>query len=111
MAEQVYIGKMDRRIQVIKRIKTKTPSGADAFTETIIATVWAEKKVLKSDEAVDDKIVTINAHQYVLRYHPIIAAENIQHLYLKDDSVEYDIYGLDPMGRKQFLKINCERRE
>ncbi|QLE02886.1 head-tail adaptor protein [Galbibacter sp. BG1] len=111
MAEQMYIGKMDRRIAIVKRIKSKSTSGADSYTETTLATVWAEKKELKSEEAVDDKVVTINAHQFVIRFHPEIASEKVQHLYLVDENDEYDIYGVEMVGRKQFIKINCERRE
>ena len=111
MKQQVYIGKMDRRIEIVKRIKVRGSTGAETFTETTIASVWAERKTIKSEEALDEKIVTINEQQYIIRYHPDIAKETVQHLFIKDDVIEYDIYGFNPIGRKEYLIIECERRE
>ncbi len=111
MKKAVHIGKMDRRIDVIKRNKTRSSTGAEIFTESILISVWAEKKVLKSEEDIDDKVVTINEYQYMIRYDPDLAAQKIQHLYIRDGIDEFDIYGFDPIGRKQFLKIDCEKRE
>lgn len=107
----IYIGSMDRRIEIIKRNKSRSETGAETYTETVLATVWANKRVIKSDEALDDKDVTINEHQYIIRYDPIIAVEKIQHLYIKDDNDEFEIYGVEEIQRKKFFKIDCEKRE
>ncbi|MDH7444674.1 phage head completion protein [Aquimarina sp. 2201CG14-23] len=111
MKDFVFIGKMDRRIDIVKKIPTKGSTGADYLTSVNIASVWASKKPLKSDESVDDKVVMINSDQFVIRYHPDIVKEKIQHLYVVDNNVELNVYGVEKVGRKQFLKLNCDRRE
>ncbi|WP_106793974.1 head-tail adaptor protein [Aquimarina sp. Aq78] len=108
---EVYIGSMDRRIEIIKRNKSRSSTGAETYTETALTTVWANKKLLKSDEALDDKEVTINEHQYIIRYDPIIANEKIQHLFIRDHTDEFEIYGVEEIQRKKFFKIDCEKRE
>lgn len=111
MAKEIYIGNMDRRISVIMKVATKGTTGAEVFVNTTVATVWAYRKSASSDKELDDKVVALNVFEYLVRWHEAIAAENIQALFIDDDGVEYEIYGVEEVGRKQFLRLKCERRE
>ena len=107
----IYIGKMDRRIEIIKRIKTKGSTGAEVFTENVLVAIWAEKKMASTDKVLDEKVVAMNVVQFTIRWHPLISGENLQSLYIKQGDDEFEIYGFEEVGRKQFMKLKCQYRE
>ena len=107
----VYIGEMDRRVSIYREIKTKTETGFESKVKELVTDVWASREVAKSEEGVDDKIVAINEYDYLVRWNPIIANEKIQQLLLSDGSEEFKVYGVKPIGRKQYLKLIVGERE
>ena len=109
--EKIHIGKMDRRIDINIRVKTKTDIGSETYINTNVATVWARRESIISIEDIEDKIVAVNSYNYTIRYHPDIAGQIIQNLYITDDGQQFDIYGVDPIGRQRFLKLKATRRE
>lgn len=111
MSDQVFIGKMDRRVKITKRITTRGSTGAENFTEELIATVWAEKRGISSDKEKDDKIIALNVVTFLMRWIPEIYAEKLQTLYVEDGGDQYEVYGFEEIGRKQFLRLKCQHRE
>lgn len=111
MVDENYIGKMDRLIQVIEKIETKSSTGAVSYTDVVIAELWAERKSATSDKDVDDKVVALNVFQYYMHYHPDIAIKMMQELYVLDNGVEYEVYGAEELGREDRIRLKCERRE
>ncbi len=107
----IYIGKMDHRIQVIKRIKSKGSTGAENYTESELAVVWADKKMASTDKVLDEKVVAMNVVQFTLHWHPNIAGENMQSLYIKEGTTEFEIYGFEEIGRKKYIRFKCQFRE
>lgn len=112
MANDVtYIGKMDHRIQFVKLVKTKGSTGAEVKTESIVATVWSEKKTAASDKVLDEKVVAMNVVQWMIRWHPDIVSENVQSLIIRNGTDEFEIYGVEEIGRRQFLRVKTQYRE
>lgn len=109
--DALYIGEMDRLVQVIKKTVTKSTTGAEEKTDKVLVELWAERKMLSSSEALDGKIVALNVLEYRAHWHPVIAEENIQDLYIKDGVDEYDIHGFDELGRKKHIRFKCQKRE
>lgn len=102
---------MDRRIQIIKKVRTKTDTGSETSVDSPVATVWANRKSASSDKVLDDKVVALNVVTYQFRYHPDVAAENIQDLFVLDQGDQLEIYGREEIGRKDYFKIKCQSRE
>lgn len=111
MVDENYIGKMDRLIQVIEKTETKSTTGAISYTDVIIAEVWAERKSATSDKEIEDKVVALNVFQYYMHYHPVIASKMMQELYVNDNGLEYEVYGVEELGREDRIRLKCERRE
>ena len=101
----VYIGKMDRRISIYREVKTITETGFETKVKELVVAVWASREVAKSEEGVDDKVVAINEFDYLVRWNPTLANEKIQQLLMNDGDEEFKIYGVKPIGRKQYLKL------
>lgn len=110
--DALFIGNMDRRIQVIEKITTKSEdTGAEILTNNLLAEVWAERKTASSDKQLDDKVVALNVVVFGIHYHPDIVSKNIQDLFVIDEGVEYEVYGVEPTGRKKYIKLKTQKRE
>ncbi|MEM9685304.1 MAG: head-tail adaptor protein [Bacteroidota bacterium] len=109
--ENIHIGQLDRRIQINSRVKAKTDIGSETYVTDTLAMVWAKRQSMSSTEEVEDKIVAVNSYDYTIRYHPDIVGQPIQNLYIVDENREFDIYGVEPVGRDQYLILKCVSRE
>lgn len=107
----LYIGNMDRRIKIMKKVATKGTTGAETFQDVLITDAWAQRTTTNSDKVLDDKVMAFNIVLYSVHWFPEIALENIQALFIVDEGSEYSIYGFDYIGRKKYIKLKCQLRE
>ena len=109
--DAIYVGNMDRRISVIKQIRTKDETGADTKTDETIVECWAQKVTASSDKVLDEKVVALNVVVFQCHWHPKIVAENMQALFIREGGGDYEIYGVEEIGRRKYLKLKTQYRE
>jgi len=109
--QRIHIGKMDSLIQVVRKVKTQSTTGAQTSSTEVVAEVWAHKETASSDKVLDDKVVALNVVSYQFRYHPALDGESPQELYVQDGSQVLEIYGFEILGRRDYFKLKCQIRE
>lgn len=109
--DAIYTGNMDVRVTVFKKNKTKTETGSVDHINVDVATVWAERKTESSTKVLDEKVVALNMVSYRMHFHPAIKAEKIQDLFVSDNGLELEVYGVDFVGRKKYMILKCQDRE
>ena len=107
----LYIGNMDRRIKIMKKVAVKGTTGAETFQDVLITDAWAERRTANSDKVLDDKVMALNIVLYSVHWFPGITLENIQALFIVDEGSEYSNYGYEFIGRKKYVKLKCQIRE
>jgi SPP1 family predicted phage head-tail adaptor len=107
----VYIGQLDRRIQLIQTTLVIGSSGEATPLETTFNTVWAKVEDVSGTEDEQGKIIALNVRKYVIRYDPDLVALKLTDMFIVDDDGKYNIHAVEFIGRKQYIMLKCSKRE
>lgn len=112
MANQVYIGQLNRKV-AIQQYEVETDSTGEKI-ETLVdyKNVWAELKDVSGSEYEEGKIVALNVRKYTIRYNQTILQKGVEmFVYDKDEVSLYNINSVEVIGFKNYLTLKCSKRE
>lgn len=110
MAKNPFIGQLDRKISIIKLVKSQSDSGAATSTDEIVATPWSFMEEKGGDEDLDGKEMHRLERTYTIRYRSEIKNSGKDYQ-LDDDGTRYQINHIEEIGRKRFLKLKVSLDE
>ena len=64
-----FIGQMDRKIQLVQKVKTQTSTGSEVSSEAVMASPFAYMKDMSGGEEVDGKVKHLVARTYTIRFN------------------------------------------
>ncbi|TIN78346.1 phage head closure protein [Mesorhizobium sp.] len=102
------IGKMNRRLAILRRVQTGTDTlNAPVFEWQTWRTVWAEKISKKEDERFSDDLRQRYAVQRVtFRTHYLAEISEVDRV--ECEGVTFDIKGLRELGYREGIEITAE---
>ena len=109
MVKGTKIGLMDRRVTIVEFTTVKGTINENTRTQQTVKDVWAQLKFKASNEAIDEKVYSINERDYIVHYDPVITAKLMQDLAVMDDGKLYYVTGANPDygGRQKYILFNC----
>ena len=110
MKRAVYIGQLDRLVNVNQIQTTITTTGEKIKSEVVYAQTWAKLDDVSGNENEDGKIVALNVRKYTLRFDDEIVQNGTQMSITDDDGV-YNIHSVEQIERKNYLVLKCSKRE
>lgn len=102
-------GRLDRRVEIRRRLVAGDPYGGETASWETVATVWAGMRVLRASEInAAQGEHTRETREYTIRYRPGLAAG----MAVVDGGHEYRVI-LPPreLGRRAGLVLTCEEVE
>jgi SPP1 family predicted phage head-tail adaptor len=104
----IAAGKLDRRLEVLVLEEQRDPlSGEARLAWALLATVWAEVLPGPGGERYgDQQRVATNATRFRIRYRDDVTPLNR----LRYRGREYDIHGVQEIGRREGLELLAEAR-
>lgn len=106
-------GKLDRRIALQVRTTSRDRFGEEIETWTFAANLWAEKEHRRTTERYADQQRYATAELvFRVRWFPLAetVAENFKDYRILYKSREYNLLGLEEIGRKEGAHIVCKSR-
>lgn len=105
-----FVGQLDRVIQIIAETNTQNQVGEQRPSETVVAQPWAYMVESGGDEDVDGKIRHLIERRYIIRYNSDVLANGHEYI-VRDNNVNYEVYHVMELGRKQHLQLLVKRNE
>lgn len=102
--EKIFIGQIDRKIEVIELIKTKTTTGSTTNTQQVIASPFAYMNEVSGAEDAEGKIRHLVNRTYAIRYNALVL-EKSNALKVKDGNELFDVVHVKELGRKKHLQL------
>jgi SPP1 family predicted phage head-tail adaptor len=110
MDKKPFIGSMDRKIQIIKFVKTANSVNEKVTTQEVVASPMAKMEDISGNEDIEGKIRYLVNRKYTIRYNAEVV--NLKNeLAVKDGEILYDIVNIMEIGRKSHLQIMCKNYE
>lgn len=99
------MGDMDRRLALTQITRISDGAGGNSEAWATVATVWAEKVALRATErfAADVTQNPVTA-KFRIRYRSGV----VPTMRAVVDGVTYHIHGVEEVGRREYLLLNCE---
>lgn len=104
MADNPFIGQMDRVIQIIETVNSRTAAGGQTSTENVVANPFAYMREISGSEDVEGKVRHLINRSYTIRYNEVVKLKNSQ-LIVKDGDLVFNIIHVKDLGRKKHLEI------
>ncbi len=101
---------MDRRIQLVQKIKSQTETCSEVSTEAVISECFASMKDVSGGEEVDGKVKHLVSRTYTIWFNPLVKEKGTA-LILIDENRKFEILHIIEIGRKQYLEIRCKLYE
>lgn len=108
--ENPFIGQMDRKVQLVQKVKQQTSTGSEISSEEVIASPFASMKDVSGGEETEGKVKHIISRTYVIRYNAIIKQKGTS-LVVIDENRKFEIVHIVELGRKKHLEIRCKSYE
>ena len=108
--EQPQIGTLDRKINIYETTKVKSPNGELIETEVLYKNTWANSKDRTSNEEEEGKIWLYAARNYTIRYDATIVQRG-EMMIIRDFDGDYNITGIELVGRKHYIILKTIKRE
>jgi head-tail adaptor len=105
-----FIGQMDRKIQLVQKVKTQTSTGSEVSSEAVMASPFAYMKDMSGGEEVDGKVKHLVSRTYTIRFNQEIKTIGTA-LMLIDEARKFEILHIIEIGRKKHLEIRCKSYE
>jgi head-tail adaptor len=110
MAKPIFIGQMDRVIQIKKKVITQTSTNAEVTAEELVCSPWAYMEDLSGNEDVEGKVRHLINRTYTIRYNAEVKSRGTA-LTLFDEERKFEIIHIVEIGRKQHLEIRVKSYE
>lgn len=104
MEKKPFIGQMDRPIQLVEKVVSRTSTGSEETTETVLCSPYAMMDDLSGNKDIEGKVIHLVNRAYTIRYRSEIKAKQ-QSLVLVDNGTRYFIENIMEIGRKDRLKL------
>lgn len=104
MEKMPFIGQLDRKVVILRYVKTQSSTGAIRPVEQVVICVFAKMDEKSGDEELDGKIMHVVNRSYTVRYDKGIL--NFGKDYIVQDGIfKYRIQNVAEIGRKRFLSL------
>lgn len=110
MADNPFTGQMDRKIQLVEKVKTQTETGSEVSSEAVIAAPFAFMKDVSGGEEVDGKVKHLVNRIYTIRFNPTIKQKGTA-LIVVDENRKFEILHIIELGRKKHLELRVKSYE
>lgn len=110
MADNPFIGQMDRKIQLVEKVKTQTDTGSEVSSENVIASPYAMMKDVSGSEEVDGKVKHLVNRTYTIRFNETIKQKGTA-LIVIDENRKFEILHIIEIGRKKHLELRVKSYE
>jgi head-tail adaptor len=110
MENKTFIGQMDRKIQLVQKLKTQTATGSEISSEVVVSQPFAAMKDLSGGEEVDGKVIHLISRTYTIWFNPVIKEKGTA-LILIDEGRKFEVIHIVELGRKQYLEIRVKSYE
>ena len=111
MADKINIGSLDVRISIYKKeVSSTTTTGETIKADVLLKETWASRYDKSSNEEEEGKIYLVAVREYVIRYNSEIVQDG-ETMFIRDVDGDYNIYGIEQIGRKDYLRLNAVKRE
>lgn len=108
--ENPFIGQMDRKIQLVQKVKMQTSTGSETSSEMVVSSPYAYMKDISGGEEIEGKVKHIISRTYIIRYNTIIKQKGTS-LIVIDENRKFEILHIIELGRKKHLEIRCKSYE
>lgn len=110
MATPIFIGQMDRVIELREKVITQTSTNAEVTSEVLLCSPYAKMNDVSGGEDVEGKVRHLVNRTYIIRYNPDVKAKGTA-LVLVDEDKKFEIIHIIELGRKQHLEIRVKSYE
>lgn len=108
--EKTFIGQMDRKIQLVQKVKTQTTTGAEVSSEVVISEPFAAMKDISGGEEVDGKVRHLVSRTYTIWFNPFVKEKGTA-LIVVDEGRKFEILHTIEVGRRQYLELRVKSYE
>jgi len=110
MKKAVYIGQLDRLVNINQIQTTITTTGEKIKSEVLYAQTWTKLDDVSGNENEDGKIIALNVRKYTVRYDNELVQNGTQ-MSIDDADGTYNIHSVEQIERKNYLILKCSKRE
>lgn len=107
MTDKPFIGKMDKKIQIVLVGKTRDDAGGIGTAETVVCNPYAYMKEVSGDVDPEGKIRHLVNRTYTIRFNSEVLLKSTQ-LQVKDGDLVFEVFHIKEIGRKSHLEILCK---
>jgi hypothetical protein len=104
MEKMPFIGQMHTIIKIVEKVETRNSTGEMDVTDIVIAIPVSFREDISGSEDVEGKIRNMIKRSYIIRYSDEIKAKG-DDLVVIDGNKRFDIYYIQELGRRRFLKL------
>lgn len=110
MVNKISIGQLNRSVQLFDYVETVNETGEAERVATLYKKKWATAVDVGSDEREDGKIFLNGMRQYFIRFDLHVALDG-EKMMVRDFDGDYNIGGIEIIGKKQYLKLKAAKYE
>lgn len=111
MVKKPFIGQMDRRITIVKLVKSPDLTGGIKTTDETICEVFSSVTDLSGSDTVEGKVMNIARRSYRIRYQPVVAAWGKDFVIIDGASRLRIVAPPVELGRRSYLELTAEYYE
>ena len=104
MEKKPFIGQLDRKVVILKLVKTQSSTGSTKPVEQTVIAVFAKMDENSGNEELDGKVMHVVNRSYTIRYDQKILNFGKDYILL-DGNVRYKIINIAEIGRRQYLSL------
>jgi hypothetical protein len=110
--DNIYIGQLDKRVEIVKYSDVQSETGAPEHAEETVVTTWAKCEFQSGNEELEGQVISLNIRNYTTRFIQELLNEG-EKFYITDivDGGLFNIHHVEQVGRKEYLILKTSRRE
>ncbi|HET8885232.1 MAG TPA: head-tail adaptor protein [Salinimicrobium sp.] len=106
----VNVGKLNRRVELFKKVEAKQPTGERTHTVESLGKAWVERiEVSGNEDDNDGQILSLSVCRFIIRFTRDLLITGPQY-FIRDEDGDYEIHSTQIIGRNRFLELKCSRR-
>lgn len=110
--DKVYVGQLDRRVAIHRYTTVKDDIGESNKQQQLLVETWSKVQHVSGTEQTEGKVISLNVRDYIIRFVQAVYDDG-EMLGIVDalDQGVFDIYAVEMIGRKEYLRLKARRRE
>jgi len=108
--EKPFIGKMNRKVSIVKFVTTRNSTNEKEVTQEVIAEPWAAMVDVSGNEDIEGKVRYLVNKKFTIRYNQTVNDLKNQ-LGLIYEGKLYDVVNVVEIGRKSHLQLIVKNNE